>query len=133
MSNFAELLKMTYQQPDAQRLLFLFAATEATVKAKHQDGTPLQKNGTIEPTMCVDKLPSALTSFQDLTNEADNISKAWDLVFVAGLSGQGDKAPTEEEAEPYLNKMASDIKTGQDLSQYVVFDRNENPIIIHAS
>ena len=129
MSNFAELLKMTTEQKDAQRLLFLFAATDATKKSKKQQ----EKRGTIEPTMCVDKLPADLSSFKNLTLEADGISKEWDLIFIAGLSGEGEKAPSEEEAEPYLNKMTSDIKTGQDLSRYVVFDREENPIVINAS
>lgn len=129
MSNFAELLKMTNDQPDAQRLLFLFAATDATKKSRKQD----EKRGTIEPTMCVDKLPADLSDFKALSAEADSVSKEWDLVFIAGLAGTNDKAPTEEEAEPYLNKMTSDIKTGQDLSRYVVFDRQENPIVINAS
>ena len=129
MSHFSQLLEMSTQQAEAQRLLFLFASTEVSKKSRKQD----EKRGTIEPVMCVAKLPEELTDFKALSEEANQMSKDWDLLFVASLAGTKTAAPSEDEAEPFLNKMTSDIKTGQDLSQYLVFDRQENPIVINAS
>lgn len=127
-SLFKDLLTMTNEQEQPQRLLFLFAQTEQKnhKKSKHH------KRGTITPTMCVDKLPAQLGTFSDLVAEADNISKKWDFVFIAGLSGSEGQAPSEDDAEPYLNKMTNDVASGADLSRYVVFDRNEEAIDMQA-
>ena len=124
-SVFNDLLEMTKQQPEPQRLLFLFAQTEDTkgkIK-KHQ-------RGSISPVMCVDKLPEELSDFASLKKEADSVSKDWNFMFVAGLSGTDGKAPSSDDAEPYLNKMTNDLANGQDLSRYVVINRDEQPIEI---
>lgn len=121
---FKELLKMTSEQSAPQRLLFLFADAEATNPKKSKK----HQRGTISPVMCVDKLPSELSSFDALVKEADSIAKQWNFIFVASLSGDNGVAPTTEEAEPFLNKMANDIETGNGVGRYVIFDRDENPI-----
>lgn len=124
-SVFNDLLEMTRQQPEPQRLLFLFAQTEDTkgkIK-KHQSGS-------ISPVMCVDKLPQELTDFSSLKSEADSVSKNWDFIFIAGLSGSNGEAPSSDDAEPYLNKMTNDLANGQDLSRYVVINRDEQAIEI---
>ena len=120
--DFAELLSVAGQQPDAQRLLLMFARAEA------EDHDSESQRGTLEPVMCVDKLPADVTGFKALINEADSINRDWDMVFVAGLSGLGSVPPSEKDAEAYLNKMVSDLRTGQSLTQYLVFDRQENLI-----
>ncbi len=121
---FSELLTKTSEQAEPQRLLFLFADTDVknAKKSKHH------QKGTITPTMCVDKLPEELTDFKSLVKEADSISKDWDFVFIAGLSGQNGSAPSEDDAEPYLNKMTNDISSGADLSRYIILDRKEQAI-----
>lgn len=128
ISSFNELLQAASQQDDAQRLLLLFANAESSSK-KHKS----TQRGTIEPVMCVDKLPVEIASFEALSEEADAISKDWNFIFIAGLSGKGDVAPTTEEADPYLNKMTNDLASGQDMSQYVVFDRSGGTVMLQAS
>lgn len=126
---FSDLLEMSGEQPDPQRLLFLFAAADPTNKsAKRED-----KKGTIEPTMVVDKLPSEVPSFESLIKEADSINKKWDFVFIASLSGQNKQPPSSEDAEPFLDQMTDDVMTGKNIRRYVVFDRKENPIELLAS
>jgi hypothetical protein len=83
--------------------------------------------------MCVDKLPEDIESFKILTTEADTISTDWDLVITVGLSGKNGMPPSEEEAEPFLNKMANDLTSGESMSQYLVFDRSENQVVIEVS
>jgi hypothetical protein len=123
MSHFNQLLKAALAQPEPQRLLFLLAKTDRT-NHKKQDIA----KGTLTPVMCVDKLPAELTSYTELINEADAITNQWDIMLIAGMNGEQGKAPTTEEAEPLLNKMANDVIQGQDLSRYLILDRDENLI-----
>ncbi len=129
ISTFQELLDQVKKQKDASRLLLLFAMSEAKKKTKKRD----EKRGTLEAVMCVDKLPEELSSFKALVAEADSITPKWDMVFIAGLSGDGATPPSSDDAEPYLNRMTNNLASGQDLSSYVVFDRKENPIVIQAT
>jgi len=129
ISMFSDLLSMANEQPDPQRLLFLFASATATKKSRKQD----DKKGTIEPTMVVDKLPEEVENFSGLVKEADSINKNWDFMFIASLSGNKKQAPTSEDAQPYLDKMTDDIAAGNNIMRYVVFDREENPIELNAS
>jgi len=121
---FKELLSMTNEQVEPQRLLFLFANAESINEKKSKK----HQRGTISPIMCVDKLPADLSTFSALVKEADAIEKNWNFVFIASLSGENGKAPTEDEAEPFLNKMTNDIETGNGIGRYVIFDREENAI-----
>lgn len=120
---FSELLTMAGQQSQPQRLLFVFlSAEEKRSKSKHQT------EGTLTPLMCVDKLPESLADFETLVAEADGINTGWDFVMISGLSGQDGEAPSETDAEPYLNKMTNDVASGQDLSRYMILDRDEQAI-----
>ncbi|MCB1662505.1 MAG: ribonucleotide reductase subunit alpha [Pseudomonadales bacterium] len=129
IATLTDLITAAQEQTEPQRLLFLFAKAEAQNKKKK---SKRQHSGTISPVMCVDKLPEEITSFKALVAEADNITNEWDFMLVAGLSGAKGNAPSTEDAEPHLNKMANDLMSGQDLSQYIIFDRTENPIVVQA-
>lgn len=121
---FKDLLKMTAEQEQPQRLLFLFANADAQNPKKSKK----HQHGTITPVMCVDKLPEELSNFTALVKEADSIEKNWNFVFIASLSGQNGIAPSTDDAEPYLNKMTHDIESGHEIARYVIFDRQENAI-----
>ncbi len=125
ISTFTELLKAAAEQDEPQRLLLLFAKAEAESENKKKE-----QSGLLSPVMCVDKLPEEIASFAALVEEADSISKEWDFILTAGLAGQNGEAPSADDAEPYLNQMANALASGQDLSQYVIFDRQENPVMI---
>lgn len=126
IENFSDLLKYANEQEEEQRLLFLFVKSNVSRKSRKRD----DKNGTLDAVMCVDKLPEEVQSFKALVEEADSISKDWDMVFTAGLSGEVGKPPSTEEAEPYLNQMTNDLVAGQNIDRYLVFDRNEQPIVM---
>lgn len=126
IKNFSDLLKFANEQEEAQRLLFLFVKANTSKKSRKRD----EKSGTLDAVMCVDKLPEETSSFKSLVEEADSISREWDLVFIAGLSGEAGQAPTTEDAEPYLNQMTNDLVNGQNIERYLVFDRNEHPIVL---
>lgn len=128
IEKYDDLLKMASEQAEGQRLLFLFAKANTTRGTRKRD----DKKGTLDPVMCVDKLPEEVPTFSGLVEEADTISKEWDLVLIAALSGEPGKAPTTEEAEPFLNQMTNDLANGQNIARYVIFDREENPIMMQA-
>jgi len=128
ISSFSELLNVANEQKEPQRLLLLLAKTESKKKKKKH-----HQKGTITPVMCVDKLPEEIKDFQSFVEEADQITKDWDVIIIAGLSGQNGKPPSTEEADPYLNQMTNALASGQDLSQYVIFDRKEKPIIVQSN
>ena len=124
ITNFAELIETAKNQPEPQRLLFLFAKAHEETMPNGEIG------GTISATMCVDKLPEELSSFETFVAEADSISKEWDFIFIAGLPGIDGEAPTSEEADKHLNQMTNNIMSGQGINQYMVFDRNDHPVEI---
>lgn len=129
ITNFKQLLDVAAEQDQPQRMLFLFAKAESN---KPKKKSKKQQRGAISPVMCVDKLPEDIESFQSLMEEADSVSKEWDFVIIAGLSGQNGIAPTTEDADPYLNQMTNHLASGGDLSQYVIFDREDNPVVVSA-
>lgn len=131
VSNFQSLITAAKQQSQPQRLLFLFAKAEA--EDSKDSKSSKQQRGTLSPLMCVDKLPEELTSFAAFSDEADSISPEWDFMLAVGLSGQNGVAPTSDEAEPFLNQMIDNLTAGQDLTQYVIFDREDNPVLIQTS
>jgi len=124
MKTFKELLKLTNEQDQPQRLMFLFANAES----KNSKKSKKHQQGTISPVMCVDKLPEELTTFSALKQEADSIEKNWNFVFIASLSGEDGMTPSQDDAEPFLNKMVNDVQTGNNIGRYVIYDREENPI-----
>lgn len=129
MKTFKELLDLTNEQEQPQRLMFLFANAES----KNPKKSKKHQQGTIEPVMCVDKLPEQLTTFAALKSEADSIEKNWNFVFIASLSGENGMTPSEDDAEPFLNKMVNDVKSGNNVGRYVIYDRDENPIELESN
>lgn len=127
-SIFSDLLHMANQQPDSQRLLFLFASVNETNKSRKRE----DKKGLIDPTMVVDLLPDEIRDFSALVTQADGVSKKWDFVFIASLSGTPKKPPSSEEAQSFLDNMTNDVVTGNNIHRYVVLDRNESPIELSA-
>lgn len=131
ISNFEDLLHAARQQPDPQRLLFVFADVElpddstAEQRARFQAG----EGGTFVPLMSVDKKPEELDTFGALVEESLQFGREWVVVFVAGLSGRNGCAPTSNEADQSLQRMIEAIKTGA-FGTLMPFDRRGNPLLI---
>jgi hypothetical protein len=117
LSSFDDLLRAARQQPEPQRLLFVFTRAELP-----EDCTPEQRarfaaglGGTLTPLMCVDKAPEEIRDFQALVEESRQFGKEWSVVFVAALSGGGD-------AGQALERMIASIKAGSP-GALIPFDR----------
>ena len=129
ISSFNDLLRAAGEQKDPQRLLFVFAAAGLA-----DDATPGQRarflagqGGTLTPLMCVDKSTGELACFDALLEESRQFEQAWDIVFVAALSGTGGLSPTSTQAEAPLQRMIESIKSGR-VGGYVPFDRLGQPV-----
>jgi len=130
ISTFDDLLRAAREQPEPQRLLFVFAGAELP-----EDSTPEQRRrsdagagGALIPLMCVDKTPHELGTFSALVAESSSLGPEWTIVFVASLAGQGGRAPTSEGAEAPLRSMVESIKAGSHRS-FIPFDRNGRPVL----
>lgn len=130
ISSFEDLLHAARQQPEPQRLLFVFMGAELP-----EDSTPEQRQrfaagagGALAPLMCVDKSPDQLTSFAALAEESRLSGPEWTIVFVAGLAGQGGRAPTHDDAEAPLQRMVDAIKVGSHRS-FIPFDRKGRAVL----
>jgi hypothetical protein len=131
ISSFDDLLLAARAQPEPQRLLFVFAAAELP-----EDSTPEQRarfdageGGTLVPLMSVDKDPDELADFAGLVEETRQFPGEWTMVFVAGLSGRGGRAPSAEEADQSLERMIESVKSGA-FGACIPFDRRGRPLQI---
>jgi hypothetical protein len=113
-SPFARLVNMARQQPDPQRLLFVFAGAELP-----DDATPDQRarfergeGGALVPLMTVDKAPEELDSFDALAAEADTRRDDWRMVFVGALAGRAKQAPSVQDIERGLQRIEDGIRQG---------------------
>ena len=78
--------------------------------------------------MCVDKLPEELGSFEDLVTESALMDQDWQIVLIAGLSGDGGIPPSTEDAQKPLDSMEKAVLSGQNLSSYLALDKTGNPV-----
>lgn len=130
ISSFDELIRVARQQPEPQRLLFVFTTVELP-----DDCTPEQRvrfeagqGGSLTPLMCVDKTPEEVGTFSELLEESRQVLQQWAIVFVAALSGKNGRAPRTEDAEASLNRMVESIKAGS-IGTFIPFDSYGQPVV----
>lgn len=129
ISHFDDLLAAARQQPDAQRLLLVFAVASlpAGATAEQRASFDAGESGELAPLMCVDKDPADLKDFAALQAEALAMGQDWALVFAAALPGQCRQAPTATQVEAALTRMVEAVKSGM-LSGMVPFDRQGHAV-----
>ena len=114
-THFELLLHAAASQPEPQRLLFVFAGAELPA-----DATPAQRanfeagqGGALTPLACVDKAVDDLASFDALVAESRHASPPWQVVFIAGLPGQGGKPPSAALVDSALHAMVDNVRAGR--------------------
>lgn len=129
LSDFAQLLDAAQRQPQPQRLLFVFAQRQIDHHA-----TPAQREqfergqgGYLQPSLCVDKAPAEVASFEALAAESVATGKPWDVMFVGALEGRGGVAPNADEAAQPLRFMVNAINEGR-IAAFAAFDREGHPL-----
>ncbi len=98
IASFDDLLKAARLQPAAQRLLLVFASAELPddSTAEQRAAFAAGQGGALTPVMAADKLPDEIESFAGLVAESVQFGRPWSVVFVASLSGRGDRPPLSE-------------------------------------
>lgn len=131
ISSFDDLLQAARQQPEPQRLLFVFAGAELPDDSStaQRDQFVAGQGGALVPLMCVDKTPQELNSFADLVKESLEFGKPWNIVFAAAMSSTDGLPLSSEAAEKPLQKMVEAIKAGN-LGSYIPFDREGHPVML---
>jgi hypothetical protein len=129
IQTFDDLITSAKQQPDAQRLLFVFTISELPDDASLEQRLRFRDGlgGALTPLMEVDKLPDEIQDFEHLISESMEFAKGtraeeWSIVFCAALGGQGRTPPAREEADVPLRRMTDSIRMGE-ISHYIAFDR----------
>ncbi len=116
ITHFNDLLTAARQQPEPQRLLFVFAGAELPAGSTPEQAAQFEagQGGALVPLMCVDKTAEEVVSFASLAQEARQFGPPWAMVFVAAMSDGPD-------AEAPLQRMVDDIKRGA-LGNYIPFN-----------
>jgi hypothetical protein len=129
ISTFDDLLRAAREQTEPQRLLFVFAKAGVPEDATREQRERFEAGvgGTLTPLMCVDKTPEEIDSFNALLEESRQVGQAWDIVFVAALSGHGSSSPSSAHAQEPLRRMVEAIKGGA-VGNFVPFDVRGQPV-----
>lgn len=128
--DFDSFLAAADEQPEPQRLLFVFVKTvlpedadEAEV-ARYEAG----RGGGLLPVMYVDKQPGEVTDFAALREESRQQGEDWQIVLAAALMGGDGHVPTDEDVDRAFSSIIKNIHAGGDLSGMVAFDRDGDPV-----
>ncbi|MAF83409.1 MAG: ribonucleotide reductase subunit alpha [Gammaproteobacteria bacterium] len=124
------MLEAARQQPEPQRLLFVFL--DAVLPAEH---TPEEaflfsqgQGGQLQPVINLTRGLDELTTFENLAAEVAQQEQDWQVMLIACVSGENGKTPTAEEVAGPLQVLEHTIRMGGDISAYTAFDRDGEQI-----
>lgn len=117
------------QQPEPQRMLFVFAQTELPEEHSIIEAQRFQagQGGALNPIMYVDKTLEELSDFSGLVSESQQMGQPWQVVFVAGLAGKNGVLPSSTEAQAAMEMMVKSIQQGA-ISNFLAYDREGSPM-----
>ncbi len=129
-THFEQLLTLAGQEPQPQRLLFVFlkAVLPDESSADKLESYKSAQGGQLKPIMTVDKELSELTTFDALVEESKGTGKEWQIVLIAALAGSNGVAPTSKEAEEGIETILKVVQGGGNLSPFMALDRDGDPI-----
>jgi hypothetical protein len=127
--NFDALLQAARQEPEPQRILFVFSETELPEEHSSAEAHRFHagQGGALNPIMYVDKTLDELNRFADLVAESQQMGQNWKIVFVGALSGRNGKLPSSQEAQAALDMMVKSVQQGA-VSNFLALDRNGNQV-----
>jgi hypothetical protein len=131
ISSFDDLLRAACEQPEPQRLLFVFASavlpddSTAEQRARFEAG----EGGALAPLMAVDKSPEEIRTFAALVEESRQFGPDWAVVFVASLPGRAGCPPSSQEADQPLQRMIESVKASS-IGSFLPFNRRGEPMLL---
>ena len=126
ITDFASLLTVARQQPDPQKLLFLFLEKSISNdnKAEKQTSFNAGTGGELSPVMTLEKSLENLTNFADLVAESREQKREWHIVLVGALGGKNGELPDTKTAFKHLDNMIKTVESGGDITKYLAFQIN---------
>ncbi|TAJ70295.1 MAG: ribonucleotide reductase subunit alpha [Phenylobacterium sp.] len=130
-SHFQQLLRAAADQPEPQRLLFVFAGAGLPDHPTDQQRARFLAGagGALTPLMCVDKAPADVADFDALVADSRRAGPPWQVMFAAGLSGFDGRPPTQSQIDPALEKMVNAVRLGA-VGAFAAYDASGDPIQI---
>ncbi|AOY86697.1 ribonucleotide reductase subunit alpha [Marinobacter salinus] len=131
ISSYSDLIHASRSQQEAQRLLFVFCRAELPDDASPEEKAAFERGegGALTPVICVDKTPEEAPDFSALADESHATGQAWDVVFVAAMSGRGGVAPGTDEARQPMTMMVESIRLGH-ISNYLPLNTSGEAIAL---
>ncbi|WP_417531767.1 ribonucleotide reductase subunit alpha [Marinobacter lipolyticus] len=131
IASYSDLLKAANAESEPQRLLFVFCRAELPDDASAAEKAAFAKGegGALTPVVCVDKTPDEVSDFQALVEESRQTGQAWDVVFVAAMSGRGGMAPSSDEVQQPLTMMVESVRLGH-IGNYLPLDREGQTVAL---
>ncbi|WP_417547930.1 ribonucleotide reductase subunit alpha [Marinobacter segnicrescens] len=125
IASYSDLMQAVQEQPEPQRLLFVFCRAELPDDASDEERAAFERGegGALTPVICVDKSPTEVAEFSSLVQESRETGQPWDVVFVAAMSGRGGMAPSTDEAQQPLTMMVESIRLGN-IGGYLPLDQD---------
>ena len=132
IASYADLMQAVQEQPEPQRLLFVFCRAELPDDASAEEKAAFERGegGALTPVVCVDKSPDEVAAFSSLVEESRETGQPWDVVFVAAMSGRGGVAPSSDEAQQPLTMMVESIRMGH-IGGYMPLDSEGQPVALN--
>lgn len=129
ISSYSDLINATSNEPEPQRLLFVFCRAEMPDDASAEEKAAFERGegGALTPVICVDKTPQEAADFSALVEESRKTGQSWDVVFVAAMSGRGGVPPSSDEAEQPMTMMVESVRLGH-VSNYLPLDKSGSAI-----
>ena len=130
--HFQQFLRAAADQPQPQRLLFVFARAELpdNPTAEQRERFLAGRGGALAPLMCVDKAPGDIADFDALVAESRRAGPPWQVVFAAGLSGRDGQPPAPAQVDQALEKMVHAVLQGA-VASFAAYDAQGEPLDLH--
>ncbi len=132
IASYSDLMQAVREQPEPQRLLFVFCRAELPDEASAEEKAAFERGegGALTPVICVDKAPAEVSHFPALVNESAQTGQSWDVVFVAAMTGRGGIEPSSDEAQQPLTMMVESIRMGH-VGGYLPLDRDGQAVALN--
>lgn len=116
---FRNFIQEGLARPVPQWLLLVFLYVE------HRQGNGDGRTMSLTPLMMTHLRLQSVQSFDAIVAEADHLDDRWEFLLLASM----DDAP-EATVREQLRAIARKLATGDDLSGYLILDRQEHTVVI---
>lgn len=129
LTHFNDFLLVAAQQPEPQRLLFVFTTAELPHEHTEEEAQRFTQGegGTLSPVMYVDKAQDEVLDFANLLEESKATGRDWHIMFVAALDGHNGVPLSSDDAQQALELMVKNIENGQ-VERFLAFDNQGLPV-----